>query len=227
MIDELDDDECTPSNGILMLIVAKNKNGKMGISYFKRNENFTEFNSIQKPGDSFEFNQDRLSELQKPLFKELNNENEVLIISNSEVEEILNNVKTLYNMSQIYLNNIIGEYIENNKIKILDNSILEEDEISIIGELQIIHLQNGITKLIDRVVMDPNKVLNGESKKLTEKYFSIINKATSLVFKYSSIDELPSEFKKSEKFLKSYYDDLKISKEFYCLFLCFFLNIIK
>jgi hypothetical protein len=152
----------------------------------------------------------------------LNNENEVLIISNSEVEEILNNVKTLYNMSQIYLNNIIGEYIENNKIKILDNSILEEDEISIIGELQIIHLQNGITKLIDRVVMDPNKVLNGESKKLTEKYFSIINKATSLVFKYSSNNELPSEFKKSEKFLKSYYDDLKISKEFIVYFCAFF-----
>jgi replicative DNA helicase len=76
MIDELDDDEFTPTECIVMLIVAKNKNGKIGVSYFKRNENFTEFNSIKKPGDSFEFNEGRLSELQKPSFKELNNENE-------------------------------------------------------------------------------------------------------------------------------------------------------
>jgi replicative DNA helicase len=76
MIDELDDDEFTPTDCIVMLIVAKNKNGKIGVSYFKRNENFTEFNSIKKPGDSFEFNEGRLSELQKPSFKELNNENE-------------------------------------------------------------------------------------------------------------------------------------------------------
>ncbi|GAA4075087.1 hypothetical protein GCM10022389_20910 [Flavobacterium cheonanense] len=77
MIEELDDDEFTPADCILMLVVAKNKNGKIGVSYFKRNDNFTEFNSIKKPGDSFEFNEDRLSELQKPTFKELNNDNEV------------------------------------------------------------------------------------------------------------------------------------------------------
>lgn len=77
MIEELDDDDFTSSDCIVMLIVAKNKNGKIGVNYFKRNDNFTEFNSIKKPGDSFEFNQDRLSELQKPLFKELNDENEV------------------------------------------------------------------------------------------------------------------------------------------------------
>ena len=77
MIEELDDDDFTSTDCILMLIVAKNKNGKIGVSYFKRNDNFTEFNSIKKPGDSFEFNEDRLSELQKPIFKELNNDNEV------------------------------------------------------------------------------------------------------------------------------------------------------
>ncbi|GAA4059604.1 DnaB-like helicase C-terminal domain-containing protein [Flavobacterium chungnamense] len=77
MIEELDDDEFTPAAYILMLVVAKNKNGKIGVSYFKRNDNFTEFNSIKKPGDNFEFNEDRLSELQKPTFKELNNDNEV------------------------------------------------------------------------------------------------------------------------------------------------------
>jgi replicative DNA helicase len=77
MIDELDDDYLTSSDCILMLIVAKNKNGKIGVSYFKRNYNFTEFNSIKRPGDSFEFNEDRLYELQKPSFKELNNEDEV------------------------------------------------------------------------------------------------------------------------------------------------------
>ena len=77
MIDELDDDDSTSTDCIVILIVAKNKNGKIGVSYFKRNNNFTEFNSIKKPGDRFEFNYDRLSELQKPSFKELNNENEV------------------------------------------------------------------------------------------------------------------------------------------------------
>jgi replicative DNA helicase len=77
MIDELDDDDATSTDCIVILIVAKNKNGKIGTSYFKRNDNFTEFNSIKKPGDSFEFNEGRLSELQKPSFKELNNENEV------------------------------------------------------------------------------------------------------------------------------------------------------
>ena len=76
MIDELDDDDSTSTDCIVILIVAKNKNGKIGSSYFKRNDNFTEFNSIKKPGDSFEFNEGRLSELQKPSFKELNNENE-------------------------------------------------------------------------------------------------------------------------------------------------------
>jgi replicative DNA helicase len=76
MIDELDDDDFTSTDCIVILIVAKNKNGKIGSSYFKRNDNFTEFNSIKKPGDSFEFNEGRLSELQKPSFKELNNENE-------------------------------------------------------------------------------------------------------------------------------------------------------
>ena len=77
MIDELDDDDSTSTDCIVILIVAKNKNGKIGTSYFKRNDNFTEFNSIKKPGDNFEFNEDRLSELQKPSFKGLNNENEV------------------------------------------------------------------------------------------------------------------------------------------------------
>jgi len=77
MIEELDDDEFTSTDCILMLIVAKNKNGKIGVSYFKRNDNFTEFHSIKKPGDSFEFNENRLSELQKPSFMGLNNENEV------------------------------------------------------------------------------------------------------------------------------------------------------
>ena len=77
LIEELDDDDFTSSDCIVMLIVAKNKNGKIGVSYFKRNDNFTEFNSIKKPGDVFEFNEDRLSELQKPLFKELNDDYEV------------------------------------------------------------------------------------------------------------------------------------------------------
>lgn len=77
LIEELDDDDFTSSDCIVMLIVAKNKNGKIGVSYFKRNDNFTEFNSIKKPGDVFEFNEDRLSELKKPILKELNDDYEV------------------------------------------------------------------------------------------------------------------------------------------------------
>lgn len=77
LIEEFDDEDFSSTENILMLIVAKNKNGKIGVSYFKRNTNFTEFNSIKKSGDSFEFDVDRLLELQKPSFKELNNENEV------------------------------------------------------------------------------------------------------------------------------------------------------
>jgi replicative DNA helicase len=77
LIEELDDDDFTSSDCIVMLIVAKNKNGKIGVSYFKRNDNFTEFNSIKKPGDIFEFNEDRLSELKKPFLKELNDDDEI------------------------------------------------------------------------------------------------------------------------------------------------------
>ncbi|RAR73844.1 DnaB-like helicase C-terminal domain-containing protein [Flavobacterium aciduliphilum] len=66
MIEELDDEEFTPSDCILMVIVAKNKNGKMGTSYFKRDVPFTRFQSIQKPGEAFTFNVKRLIELEDP-----------------------------------------------------------------------------------------------------------------------------------------------------------------
>lgn len=65
LIDELDDDCASPSDCILTLIVAKNKNGINGVSYFKRNMNFTEFKSIEEPSNSFEFNPSRLPEIEK------------------------------------------------------------------------------------------------------------------------------------------------------------------
>ena len=70
MIDELDDDEFTSTDCILMVIVAKNKNGKIGVSYFKRDIPFTSFHSIQRPGDTFTFNVKRLLDLENPFKKD-------------------------------------------------------------------------------------------------------------------------------------------------------------
>ena len=70
MIDELDDDEFTSTDCILMLIVAKNKNGKIGTSYFKRDIPFTTFQSIQRPSDAFTFNVKRLLDLENPFKKD-------------------------------------------------------------------------------------------------------------------------------------------------------------
>lgn len=66
LIDELDDDEYTPSDCILMVIVAKNKNGKMGTGYFKRNEQFTTFDSISKPSEILNIKVSRLFGLENP-----------------------------------------------------------------------------------------------------------------------------------------------------------------
>ena len=74
LIDILDDgDYSTPSDSILMLLVAKNKNGKMGTSYFKRNAQFTSFQSIEDASQSFFFENSRLLDLHKP-FREDENE---------------------------------------------------------------------------------------------------------------------------------------------------------
>lgn len=66
MIDELDNEERTPSYAILILCVAKNKNGRIGESYFKRDGRFTRFSSINTFYESFEVNQLRLSQLENP-----------------------------------------------------------------------------------------------------------------------------------------------------------------
>lgn len=66
MIDELDNEERTPSYAILILCVAKNKNGRIGESYFKRDGRFTRFSSINTFYESFEVNQLRLSQLDNP-----------------------------------------------------------------------------------------------------------------------------------------------------------------
>ncbi|QBN19759.1 replicative DNA helicase [Flavobacterium nackdongense] len=69
LIDELDDDCGTPSDCILTLIVAKNKNGINGECYFKRNINFTEFKNIEEPSNDFELLPSRLREIEKPFEK--------------------------------------------------------------------------------------------------------------------------------------------------------------
>jgi len=74
MIDELNDDEFTSTDCILMLIVAKNKNGKTGTSYFKRDIPFTIFQSIQRPSDTFTFNVKRLLELENPFKKDIDDD---------------------------------------------------------------------------------------------------------------------------------------------------------
>jgi len=73
-IDELDDDEFTSTDCILMLIVAKNKNGKLGTSYFKRDIPFTIFQSIQRPSDTFTFNVKRLLDLENPFKKDIDDD---------------------------------------------------------------------------------------------------------------------------------------------------------
>jgi replicative DNA helicase len=79
MIDELDNEERSPSYAILMLLVAKNKNGLIGESYFKRDDRFTKFSSINSFYESFDINQQRLSELHNPFLNDLNanDENDV------------------------------------------------------------------------------------------------------------------------------------------------------
>ncbi len=76
MIDELDNDERSPSDSILMLCVAKNKNGRIGESYFKRDWKFTRFNSINTFFESFETEQLRLSQLENPFNYEVLDNNE-------------------------------------------------------------------------------------------------------------------------------------------------------
>ena len=66
MIEELDDIDQTPSDSIMMLYVAKNKNGKIGTSYFKRNYQFTRFTSLNSYFGNFDFDPQRLSELKNP-----------------------------------------------------------------------------------------------------------------------------------------------------------------
>ena len=66
MIDELDDVDRTPTDSLMMLFVAKNKNGKIGTSYFKRDLHFTRFTSLNNYFKSFDIHPQRLSELENP-----------------------------------------------------------------------------------------------------------------------------------------------------------------
>lgn len=66
MIEELDDVDRTPTDSLMMLFVAKNKNGKIGTSYFKRDLHFTRFTSLNNYFKSFDIHPQRLSELENP-----------------------------------------------------------------------------------------------------------------------------------------------------------------
>lgn len=79
MIDELDDLERTPADCIMMLLVAKNKNGRIGTGYFKRDIQFTRFTSLNNYFENFDINPQRLSELENPFnLKDLDiNDNEI------------------------------------------------------------------------------------------------------------------------------------------------------
>jgi replicative DNA helicase len=66
MIDELDDVDSTPTDSLMMLYVAKNKNGKIGTSYFKRDFQFTRFTSLNNYFKSFDIHPQRLSQLDNP-----------------------------------------------------------------------------------------------------------------------------------------------------------------
>ena len=63
MFEELDDEFCTPADCLLLLIIAKNKNGKIGSSYFTRDAAFTKFTSFNSYYENIEINAKRLSEL--------------------------------------------------------------------------------------------------------------------------------------------------------------------
>ena len=79
MIDELDDLERTSADCIMMLLVAKNKNGRIGTGYFKRDIQFTRFTSLNNYFENFDINPQRLSELENPFnLKDLDiNDNEI------------------------------------------------------------------------------------------------------------------------------------------------------
>lgn len=124
----------------------------------------------------------------------------------NEVNEILDEVKRLYYVTNTYLNNVVGTYIEENKIKVLDDSIMIDDEL--IGEIQVIHLQTAISQYITK----NNKNVN-ELK-------VIVHKGTEYVIDYASNNLKPKEFNSSKKYLTDLFEE-KISEEviiYFCAF---------
>ena len=140
----------------------------------------------------------------------LNNSESIMgfIIEDSEVNEIINEVKRIYYVSNTYLNNIVGTYIEENKIKVLDDSIMYDDEI--IGELQIIHLQTAISSYISK----NNKNVNELQK--------IVNKGTEYVMDYISSKVKPEKYDLAKKYLYNELEE-KLSEEF-IIYFCAFSN---
>lgn len=128
-------------------------------------------------------------------------------ISETEVYDIMDEVKRLYYLSNTYMNNLIGKFIEENKIKILDLTISDGDEIK--GEIEIVHIQVGITTYLNR----SNKNIN----ELRE----IINRATKYVIDYTNHNFKPNTFNSSKKFLSEFFEETNITDEaiiYFCAF---------
>ncbi len=130
-------------------------------------------------------------------------------IDEHEVNEIVDEIKRLYMMSNTYLNNLIGSYIDENKIKILDESIISDDEI--IGEIQIVHIQTAITTYLNR----NNKHLN----ELRE----IISRGTKYVIDYTNYNLKPNTFNSSKKYLTNLFEETRITDEA-AIYFCSFFN---
>ena len=110
-----------------------------------------------------------------------------------EVNEILDILKKLYYMSNTYLNNIVGTYVEQNKLKVLDKKIIINDEIT--GEIQAVHLQTAISIY-----------LAGNDKNIKELQL-IVNKGTNYVMNYISINIKPENYNISKKYLEDIFEE--------------------
>jgi len=124
----------------------------------------------------------------------------------NEVDEILAILRKLYYVSNIYLNNIVGTCIEENKLKVLDEKIIFDDEI--IGEIQVVHLQTAMT------------IYSSYKNKDLNELQSILNKGTTNVMKYTSSNVKPEKYDLAKKYLQDQFEE-NLSEEFIVYFSAF------
>ncbi len=127
----------------------------------------------------------------------------------STVNEILNLTEKLYKMSQTYLTNIVGTYIENNKLKVLDPNIINKFEIK--GGIQIIHLQLAIEFYCEK-----NNKYNNELKQ-------IMSEGTINVVLYNKSDKLPKTYNHAVNFLLHFFEE-KVDQQLIIYFSSFYID---